>query len=154
MKRRRKSVPGFTLIEVLLVIVIIGMLATVLIVTIGGTREQARIDITQLTIQKIVGKIEQYNMRIGHYPTEAEGGLKALYIQPQYPDEKTAERWRKPFVKEKELKDAWDNVLNYETVDAGGQAPAGVEFKLWSNGPDKQSNTQDDIRNWSDEVNS
>ena len=75
MKRQAKA---FTLLEVLLVIVIIGMLATVLIFTIGGTQEQAKIDTTRLTIKKIENKLEEYNLRMGHFPNEAEGNLKAL----------------------------------------------------------------------------
>ncbi len=145
-----RQAKAFTLLEVLLVIVIIGMLATVLIFTIGGTQEQAKIDTTVLTIKKIENKLEEYNLRMGHYPNEAEGSLKALYLKPNYPDEKLAEKWRKPFVKSMELDDAWGNVLNYEAIEAGNQGPSGVSFKLWSNGPDQQSNTEDDIQNWSD----
>ena len=51
--RKRNQLKGFTLIEVLLVIVIIGLLAGVLVVTIGGTREGAEIDTTKLLIQKM-----------------------------------------------------------------------------------------------------
>ena len=89
---------------------------------------------------------------MGRYPSEADGGLKALYVQPQFEDEDQAKKWREPFVKQKELNDAWSNVLNYEVVEVGVQGPSGVKFKLWSNGPDLQSNTEDDIRNWSNET--
>ena len=143
---------AFTLLEVLLVIVIIGMLATVLIFTIGPVLENSKIDLTVATISKIESKVELYYITFGHYPNETEGGLKALYIKPQFEDEKLAAKWRDAFVKEKELDDSWGNMLNYEAVEAGIQGPSGVKFKLWSNGPDQQSNTEDDIRNWSDET--
>lgn len=139
---------GFTLIEVLLVIVIIGMLAAVLVVTIGGTQDGARVDTTKLTIQKIESKIQTYYMHVGSYPTEGEGGLEALRTKPSFEDEKTGEKWRGPYVKSQELKDAWGNALNYEPVADGDDAPGGVKFKLWSNGPDQKSNSDDDIGNW------
>ena len=73
MTRNHRPRGGFTLIEILLVIVIIGMLAGVLVVTIGGTREGAEVDTTKLMIQKIENKIQTYYMHVGHYPTDGEG---------------------------------------------------------------------------------
>jgi general secretion pathway protein G len=139
---------GFTLIEVLLVIVIIGMLATVLIVTIGGRADGAKIDTTKLSLQKIEGRIDEYMLHIGRYPTEADGGLDALMNKPG--DEKVAEKWRGPYVKSAELNDAWGNKFNYEPVEAGTTLGGGAKFKVWSNGPDSQSNTDDDIKNWTE----
>jgi general secretion pathway protein G len=131
---------GFTLIEVLLVILIIGMLAGVLVVTIGGTQDGARIDTTKLTIQKLENKVQTYYMHVGHYPTEAEGGLDALQNKPNFEDSKAGEKWRGPYVKAQELNDAWGNKVNYEPGEGG-------KFKIWSNGPDQQSSTEDDISN-------
>lgn len=142
---------AFTLIEVLLVILIIGMLAAVLVVTIGGTREGAQIDTTKLMVDKVAGKIEQYNIDVGHYPTESEGGLQALRTKPNFDEEKAAERWRGPYVQSRELTDAWGKTLNYELAEAGHAGTSGVRFRLWSNGPDGQSNTADDITNYEDE---
>lgn len=139
---------GFTLIEVLLVIVIIGMLATVLIVTVGGSGDGARIDTTKLSLQKIESKIELYNLHTGRFPTEADGGIKALMVKPS--DEKVAEKWRGPYVQDAELKDAWNNEFQYEPVEAGTALTGGKKFKLWSNGPDGQSSTEDDIKNWTE----
>ena len=151
MKARNANNRGFTLIEVLLVILIIGMLAAVLVVTIGGTREGAQVDTTKLMIDKISGKIEQYNLDVGHYPTESEGGLQALRSKPNFSDEKAAERWRGPYVQSRELVDAWGKPLNYEPGEPGATTATGARFKLWSNGPDGQSNTADDISNDQDE---
>ncbi len=140
-----RRAPGFTLIEVLLVIVIIGMLATVLIVTVGGSADGAKIDTTTLTIQKIEGRIETYALHVGHYPTEADGGLNALVVKPS--DENAAKKWRGEYAQENELNDAWGTRLNYEPLEAG-TVVGGKKFKIWSNGPDGQSNTADDIKNW------
>ena len=73
---------AFTLIEVLLVIVIIGMLATVLVVTIGGQQEGAAIDTTKIKVQKVATKVNEYQLAMGAFPTEADGGLKALVERP------------------------------------------------------------------------
>jgi general secretion pathway protein G len=148
----RQNSRAFTLIEVLLVILIIGMLAGVVVVTISGTSEGARVDTTRLKVQKVGNKVEEYYIHVGHYPTESEGGIEALRTRPSFDDEKTAEKWRGPYVKSQELTDAWNNKLNYEPADAGGEVAPGVKFKLWSNGPDGQSNTADDITNFKDEA--
>lgn len=147
--RRRSASRAFTLIEVLLVIVIIGMLATVLIVTVGGTQDKARIDTTKLNIDKIARKLDQYNLDIGRYPNESDGGLEALMKEPA--DEELKEKWAGPYVRSAELKDAWGNDLNYEALEAGASLSDGTKFKLWSNGPDGQSNTKDDVRSWEEE---
>lgn len=136
---------AFTLIEVLLVIVIIGMLATVLVVTIGGQQEGAAVDTTKVLVQKVAGGVLQYQMAVGRFPTEADGGLKALINKPA--DEEIAEKWRGPYVTSSDLKDAWGNDLNYEPMEAG-ETIGGVKFKVWSNGIDQQSSTEDDIGNW------
>lgn len=151
--RRWRSVQaaGFTLIEVLLVIVIIGMLAAVVVVTIGGQQEGAAIDTTKLKIQKLESQLAAYNLNIGHYPTEQEGGLEALIKKPTFENDQKGEKWRGPYAADEDLNDAWGNKINYEAVQAGAEVSGGKKFKIWSNGPDQQSNTDDDIKNWSDE---
>lgn len=141
---------GFTLIEVLLVILLLGLLATVTIMAVGGTREKSRIKITQVLLEQVVpGALDRYNNDIGHYPSEEEGGLEALRKKPNFGDDETlAEQWAGPYLK-KEPKDAWNQSLNYELVEdaeAGGQT-----YKLWSNGPNKQSGDDDDIKSAPDE---
>ena len=141
---------GFTLIEVLLVILLLGMLAAVAIVAIGGTREKARIDITKVLVQQTVpNALDRYNNDIGHYPSEDEGGLEALRKKPSFGDEESlAEKWAGPYLT-KEPKDAWNQALTYEVVE---DAEAGTaQYKLWSNGPNKQSGDDDDIKSVEDE---
>ena len=144
---RVRTVRGFTLVEVLLVIVIIGLLATVLIVTVGGRAEGAKIDTTRLSLQKLENRIEELALHIKKYPAEAEGGIDCLVKVPG--DEKLAKMWRGPYASDNELQDAWGHKFNYELVE-GGQAPGGKKFKIWSNGPDAQSATDDDIKNWTE----
>jgi len=141
---------GLTLIEVLLVILILGMLATVAIVALSGTREGAKIDTTKLLLNEVQTALDTFNMHLNRYPTEDEG-LGALRTKPQFEDEAEGEKWRGPYLK-RDPKDAWDQPLNYQPVDPGSdEAAQGLKYKVWSNGPDKQSETDDDIRSWSEE---
>ena len=72
--------------------------------------------------------------------------------QPSFDNETKAEKWRGPYVQLKELQDAWGNKLQYEMLESGSRTSSGVPFKLWSNGSDQQSNTNDDIRNWEEQT--
>ena len=136
---------GFTLIEVLLVLVILGMLATVAIVALGGTREGARIDVAKRQTEQITNALDTYNLHIGHYPSEEEGGLNALLTKPSFDDEKIAEKWRGPYIKE-EPRDPWNHAFKYERSEASSDgATTGKPFRVWSMGPDGQDGTGDDI---------
>jgi len=148
MRTRRKSRRGFTLIEVLLVILIIGMLAGIFIVGYAGVQSRAKIDATRNKLKASMGTaIELYNMHVGHYPTEEEGGLQALRTKPTFSDEKLTEKWAGPYLTEDPV-DAWDHAFHYETLDPAQVTELGVPFKLWSDGPDGQDGTDDDIHNW------
>jgi general secretion pathway protein G len=146
--RRRR---GFTLIEILLVLAILLMLATVAIVALSGTREGAKIDTTRLLIQEVENALETYNMHMSRYPTEEEGGLNALLTKPAFEDEKLAERWRGPYLKS-EPRDSWARPLHYTLAEAGSTetTPGAKPFRLSSDGPDGQEGTADDIRNWTE----
>ena len=151
MKRRtaRATVRrAFTLLEVLMVIVILGLIATVVITQIGGTEERARRDLTQQQINGVlVTKLDLFRLHCGRYPTEDEG-LLALLEQPD--DEELEDKWAGPYVKPEQLKDPWGNELNYKFPgDVGGEKM----YDLWSSGPngDDESGDGDDIKNWSDD---
>ena len=150
MKSGNRSRRGFTLLEILLVIVLVGTLATLGIVLLTGTGEKAKKDITKALVDLVGNTLETYNMHVGHYPSEQEGGLTALREKPQFEDEKMAEKWAGPYLKKEPL-DAWDRPLGYrlEEVNVGGTTR--TVPRVWSNGPDGQEGTEDDIKNWSDE---
>ncbi|NLW87875.1 MAG: type II secretion system major pseudopilin GspG [Planctomycetes bacterium] len=134
---------GFTLIEILLVILILGMLAAVAVVTLSGTQEGAKIDTTKLTLDKIYSKLELYNMHAGGYPTD-EQGLGAMLVAPA--DEEIAAKWRGPYLTSADLKDAWGMDILYKLEqDEQGKTHA----RLYSTGPNKtdDSGEGDDIKN-------
>jgi len=147
LKKRTGIRAGFTLIEILLVILILAMLAGVAIMTFSGTQEGAKIDTTKLKINEIEKALDTYNMHVGHYPTEEEGNLEALIKKPS--DEKVAKKWRGPYIKQ-EPKDAWDKVFHYKREDSESSEDLNLKYKLWSEGPDEQNETDDDIKSWSE----
>ena len=148
MKRRTNQHRGFTLIEVLLVILILGGLAAVAVVALSGTREGARIDTAKLVITTTLpNALDRYNNDIGHYPSDQEGGLNALVTKPSFDDAKVGDKWRGPYLTEVP-QDPWSHDFHYEVGDT---TTAGAKpYKVWSDGPDGTSGSADDIKNWTD----
>jgi len=137
MNKKRKH-RGFTLIEVLLVLAILGMLAGVAVFAYSGQQRGARIDATKLKIKSLGEVLNAYNFNIGHYPTEEEGGLEALRTKPSFSEEKLGANWRGPYVNSgDDLIDVWGNKFNYKPATPGSSEAAQVPYILSSNGPDK-----------------
>jgi len=146
-KAARDNSRGFTLIEVLMVIVILGLLATLAIVELWPTGEAKKVEATSLLIGEVGTALDMYKMDIGHYPNENEGGLKALREKPTFDNEKLAEKWHGPYLK-KEPMDAWSNPLKYELLEGtGGTEKPVTAYKLSSNGPNGNEGDDDDISN-------
>ena len=153
MKAFSRGWRGFTLIEVILVIAIIGVLASVLIFAVGRTKEKTDKDNTRLLINQVTGALERYKLDLTRYPTEEDGGLQALRKQPQFTDEKLAEKWAGPYLA-REPRDPWGNLLNYKLTESGSEEAKTLPYKVWSFGPNGQDDNgaDDDIRNqaWED----
>ena len=109
-------------------------------------RQMARIDETRVILVIVGALLDRYNVDVGHYPSEDEGGLEALLKKPEVEDDAMARNWRGPYVKAMP-KDAWGTALSYERVE---DPKADPRYRIWSNGPDRQSGTDDDIRKWLD----
>lgn len=136
---------GFTLIEVLLVILILGMLASVGIYMLVGTRDRAKIDTTRALVETTLAQaLDTYEMHLGELPT-SEQGLTALVEKPAFDTEEKGAKWCGPYLK-KLPKDAWDRDIHYERSEDG------KTYKLWSDGPDGTSGSEDDIRNYKDDA--
>jgi general secretion pathway protein G len=140
---------GFTLIEVLIVLGIIILLAGAAIVALVPQQKGARIDTTKLKMKSIETALEAYNVNIGHYPSEQEGGMDALRTKPAFDNEQLGAQWRGPYLKE-EARDSWGNKFNYELTQPGTPEADQTPFRLYSNGPDGMQGTDDDIKNWSE----
>lgn len=145
--RRRKVSRGFTLVEVLLVLVIIGLLAGVAFFTIGGTQEKAKKQTTELKLKKVAGAVNRFQMATQKLPP-TEGGLDMLVAAP---DAETYPGWDGPYLAAEDLVDAYGERINYENLEEAGGVETGetggAKYRLWSNGPNKQNDQgdQDDI---------
>ena len=109
-QRRRKR--AFTLLEVLMVIVILGVLAALIIPQFGGTQDRANRDLTQALVKSgLATPLELFKTHCGRYPTTEEG--LAVLLQPPS-DEELAKKWAGPYVKKGQLQDAWGHELIYK----------------------------------------
>jgi general secretion pathway protein G len=145
--RKNGSRKGFTLLEVLMVVAIIGLLAAFVVPNLFGAREGAKIDLTQAKVTSGVnGQLDLYKLHVGEYPREEDGGLRALLEPPS--EEEKAKVWRGPYVKSaRDLQDAWNHDLIY--AFPGRYNERG--YDLSSAGPDGEEGTEDDIVNWEKE---
>lgn len=152
--RRNRTTRGFTLVEVLLVIAILGVLAGVFVVTMSGRFAKSKTDAADLLITAvIIPKLGEYSLDLGNYPTEEEGGLSALVSAPAFDDDSKAGKWAGPYINKKQLKDPWGNELGYEVVEEEQGDTTRQVIHVWSFGPNGEddSGEGDDIKSWDDE---
>jgi general secretion pathway protein G len=134
---------GFTLIEIMIVVVIMGLLAAVIVPNVISKVGEARVAKARQDIQAIGTSLTMYRLDNFKYPT-TDQGLKALIQQPADP---TIRNWRKGgYVSEGSLKDPWGN--DYQYVYPGTH---GREYDLYSYGADGQEGGEGedaDVGNW------
>jgi len=133
---------GFTIIEVMLVVIIIGIIAAMVIPNLSGRGEQARIAAATTDIEANVSTaLDLYEIDSGKYPT-TEQGLRALLTEPSSSPVPSA--WNGPYLKKKRVPvDPWGN--DYVYVAPGVHNTD--EYDLSSYGPDGIE-SEDDITNW------
>ena len=124
----KKSHQGFTLIEILVVLVIIGMLAGLVGPKLFTKVDASKVQTAQTQVKMLKGTLEALRLDIGRFPTEAEG-LAILNTPPA--DEKLKIRWRGPYLDEQLPQDPWGNPYQYSLPGASGQP-----FALYSLGAD------------------
>ena len=143
MKKRNQRRRGFTLLEVLMVLVILGVIAVLVLTQLGNTGQRANIDAARIAVTGTISSaIERYKMHMQHYPTADEGGLRALLEKPS--DEEAGQKWAGPYANPEQLKDPWGKDYEYQFP---GQYNEG-SFDLNSAGPDGVSGNDDDVTNW------
>jgi general secretion pathway protein G len=121
---------GFTLIEVMLVVVILGILATIAVVATRGRTTEASIAATRATIGGVATALDAFEVDNGTYPNS----LNELV------NDTGNATWRGPYLRSGRLPaDAWAGQLTYSKSNNG--------YKLVSAGPDKQFGSGDDITN-------
>ena len=124
---------GFTLLEMLVVLVIIGLLAGLV-----GPQLMGRVDTSRQTTAETQGRmlksaLDTMRLDIGRYPTKDEG-LIMLVKAPQ--DERIARKWRGPYLSEDLPADPWGNPYQYEPI-------AGNSVALYSLGADGEAGGDD-----------
>lgn len=80
-KRKRKIRCGFTMIELMAMLIIIGLLATLVVTKVATKIDQARVTTTKANLKILHNAVNQFKMDTGRFPTEEEG-LMALVEQP------------------------------------------------------------------------
>jgi general secretion pathway protein G len=81
MPRRRRLEEGFTLIEIMVVILILGLLATIVVQSLRGATDKAKVTKTEADISEIKTALDRYYLDNGYYPT-SDQGLTALVTAP------------------------------------------------------------------------
>jgi len=125
-----RSKNGFTLIELMIVVVIVGILATLLIPRIMERPEEARRIKAKVDIKSIESALKLYKLDSGAYPT-TEQGLKALFEKPE--TSPVPKKWREGgYLEGKDVpKDPWGNEYYYESP-----SPDGKDYVITSCGAD------------------
>lgn len=136
-KRNTRRV-GFTLMEILLVIAILVVLASVGVAVYTGIKARADEDATKLMVNELCDAINSYQMHMNEYPESGEEGLESLINKPD--DEDLAKKWGGPYIKKVPV-DPWGEPLQYEKLDEDDNNP----YRVFSTGKDKEEGTDDDI---------
>ncbi len=128
MNRSRLKRDGFTLIELMLVVIIIGVLAAIVTPRFVGRDQDAKIAAAKANITNISIALDMFGMHVGSYPDS----LDELMV-----DSGSDDKWRGPYLKKAPDKDPWGNPYIYEseTVEGG--------YRLCSEGPDKEDSLDD-----------
>ncbi len=108
-RRVRARRRAFTLLEVLMVLVILGLLASLVVYNLAGVGDKAKRDATKANIKLVEGAIDLFRAQVGKYPES----LQQLVQKPE--NETDAANWAGPYIKDAaSLKDSWGQELNYK----------------------------------------
>lgn len=132
---------GFTLLEILVVLAIIGLLAGLAITNVDKIFGGAQVSTVQIFVKESMKtSLTSYRIHMGDYPSTSEG-LQALITRPAAKGEK----WFGPYIEGGKIPtDPWGEPYQYAYPGTRNKG----SYDLWSKGQDKQSGTADDIGNW------
>lgn len=136
MSRQRQK--GFSLIELLIVMVILGLLASLVGPKMFGKLGKAKRQTAKTQIEMIMAGLDSYRLDVGQYPTQQEG-LEALFTNPGN------DKWSGPYLKKAVPNDPWDNPYHYQNPGEHG------EVDVYSYGLDNQPGGDDenaDVTSW------
>ena len=131
-----KTQTGFSLIELLVVLVILGLIAGLVVPNVIGQTEKAKVKAASATIQRLAMGVEAYYLDNGEVPER----LEQLVTDPG-----DVSSWTGPYIKSSILKDPWGEAYQFRYPGEHG------EFDIVSYGPDKQMGGEGknkDINSW------
>ncbi|MCB0308403.1 MAG: type II secretion system major pseudopilin GspG [Bdellovibrionales bacterium] len=141
-KNRKKTNSGFSIIELVAAMIIMGLLAGVATVSVVGYVNRAKKQAAETNINTLETAIKTFQLECGFYPST----LEELISEPTsrtcrgFPPE--------GFLEKKEIpSDPWDKEFNYARPGTHNAH----SYDLWSNGPDGEEGTSDDVTNWKSE---
>ena len=138
---RRSAEHGFTLVELMVVIVIIGLLATIVVINVLPSGDKAKITRARADISTIEGALDTYRLQLDRFPTTAQG-LQALRTAPQGVE---AARYQPGGYIKKLEDDPWGRPYLYASPGQHGEAD------VWTYGRDGKEGGEGvdaDIGSW------
>jgi len=133
---------AFTLVEIMVVVVIIGILAATIIPQFIGTTHDAKVAAAKAQVAELESAVDRFYVHMDRYPT-AEEGLKVLV---EAPADDTGKKWRGPYIKQLRS-DPWGNP--YQFASPGTHHT--TSFDIWSRGATGQDGGEGEnaeIGNW------
>jgi general secretion pathway protein G len=132
----RKSEKGFSLIELIVVLVILGLLAAVVAPKVYDKLAKGKDQIAKIQIKQLEEALQLYSFDMGRFPASGEG-LEALVRNPG-----NADAWKGPYLAKDVPKDPWGKTYVYRCPGTHG------DFDLYSFGADGTDGNEDDICSW------
>jgi general secretion pathway protein G len=140
---------GFTLMEVLLVLVILVVLMGFAVPSLLGSKKKADIDAAKTQIGLFRTALEKYALDMNTFPS-SESGLDVLVVEPSDVEEEQLANWAGPYITTSAKvapRDPWGQNYFYEFPSTHDS-----EYPdIWSAGPDTKEGTEDDVVNWTKE---
>lgn len=133
--RSPRSQQGFSLLEIIIVLVLIGGILVLVGSRVMGGADSGKVKLAQSQLQTLSGKIETYQLDTGSYPAQ----LSDLVTQPG-----NATGWLGPYAKESELQDPWKNPIEYRIP---GEAQRFDLISLGADGKAGGDSVNADIKN-------
>jgi len=134
-RRRHRATAGFTLVELLVVLAILGLIAAIAVPQTLGYLGRAKTKTASIQIDNLGAALDLYRLDVGRYPDESEG-LEALVTAPG-----NVNNWAGPYLKkETSLLDPWERPYLYRFPGQNG------EYDLYSLGADGQEGGEDENR--------
>ncbi|MBN2315190.1 MAG: type II secretion system major pseudopilin GspG [Sedimentisphaerales bacterium] len=136
-KKKNKRVKfGFTMVELMAMLIIIGLLATLVVTKVASKIDQARLLTTKANLKMLHSAVSQFRMDTGRFPNEDVGLLELVEMPPDvtnWPEGGYLETTDIP-------PDGWGNPFIYEAYPESGK-----QFAIRSAGPDGEEGTEDDM---------